>query len=257
MKLCMLVCVTMLIAAQVFAVDETPWGPAKSGLASRLTCATGKPAVGQPLLLTLEVKAAGAADAKYDAQQAAVNGSLNVTGPDGNKVPYIGPTVQTSGGATPLKSGESRKVFDKLDVCEQYLIDSPGEYRIQSRARGGVPESNVLTVTVGAGTPTDLQKLLVSLRKATPAGWQLANYSGSIMFLSSPTGLKSDATSITLFFAKVPMGGFKPQRGQPAAVDLGDTKLGHAWLSAESKAAVERWPNYAQVIGDQVRAIQK
>lgn len=257
MKLCILVVAAILFVSQIMAADNTPWGAEKGGLASRLTSVTEKPAVGRPLRLKLEIKNRGSAPAKYDDQQAAVNGSLIITGPDGAKVPFIGGTFQTFGAPTTLKPGESKTIFEKLDIAEQYLIEVPGQYRIQARGGSGVPESNVLTVAIGPGTPSDFQKLLGSLRKVMPAGWRVSNYSGSIVFLHSPTGLKADTASITLFFAKDPIGGIKPQPGQPSAINLGETNLGRAWLSAESQTAVDRWPDYAKVIGDQVRAMKK
>lgn len=257
MKLTIVLVALMLIAPRVLASDDAPWGQEKNGLASRLSLVTEKPAIGQPLRLRLEVKCTGAAAAKFDDQQASVNGSLAVTGPDGREIPFIGGSVQTSGGATALNPGNSKTIFDNFDVFDQYLIQTPGQYRIQSRSRGGVPESNALTVTIGPGKLSDFQSLLAVLHKITPNGWRIANYSGSIVFLSAPTGLKADATSVTLFISKEPTGGPKPIRGQPAPINLGETKLGHAWLIAESKAAVERWPDYSQVIGDKVRAMPK
>lgn len=257
MKILIVASAVVLLAGWAFAADETPWGAEKGGLASRLTLATPKPTVGQPLRLKLEVRNTSTTDASYDDQQAAVNGSLIVTGPDGSETPNIGGSFQTSGGSTVLKPGESRTIFDGLDVNEQYLIEAPGLYRIQTRSRGGVPQSNILTVTVAAGELSEFQKLLIALRRVTPAGWRVANYSGSIVFLHSPTGLKSDATSVSLYFANEKNAGPKPARGQPKPVDLGETKLGHAWLTVESAAAGERWPNFEKAIGDKVRAIQK
>jgi hypothetical protein len=236
---------------------EASWGETKNGFASRLSVVTDKPTLGQPLRLRFEVKNTGMEPASYDAQQAHLNGSITVKDTDGAIVPYIGGSYQTSGSATSLKSGESKTVFADLDVAVQYLIVKPGQYAIQSRSRGNIPASNLLAVTVRPGDLSDFGKLFEALHRVTPKDWRIANYSGSIVFLSSPTRLKSDSTSISLMLSKAPTGGPKPQTGQPSPVNLGETTLGQAWLIAQDKAAAERWPDYEKVIGEQVKVFKK
>jgi hypothetical protein len=233
------------------------WGAAKDGVATSLTLVTAKPTLGQPLRVKLEIRNTGTADAVYDDQQAATNASLTVKGPDGALIPYIGGSYQTAGQPTTLKPGQAKTIFQDLDVAAQYLIEQPGEFTIQSRNRGNVPASNVLKVTVQNGQLSDFDRLFAALHRATPKGWRVANYSGSIVFLNAPTHLKADATSISLFFTKEPTGGPKPQPGQPAPVNLGPTTLGQAWLMADSQRAVDRWPDYAKVIGERVKPFKK
>jgi hypothetical protein len=248
---------TVAMTAAPRFVGEPPWGEAKEGAASRLTLVTDKPTLGQPLLVKLEMRNMGTVPATYDSQQAAVNGSLEVRGPDGAKVAYIGAPVQTVGGDRTLNAGDSVTIFTKLDANSQYHLARPGKYTIQFRGRNGLPTSNVLTVNLADAPLSDFQKLFGTLQKVTPAGWKIATSDGSIMFISSPTGLKADMASIALFFTKEPTGGPKPQRGQPAAVNLGETTLGKAWLMADSQKAVDRWADYEKVIGEQVKAFKK
>lgn len=237
--------------------DGPAWGATKDGLASRLTLVTGTPVLGGPIQLKLEVKNVGDGPAAYDDQQAATNDALLVKGPDGSRVPYVGGSFQTMGQTTTLPSGESRTIFASLDVSVPYLIDRPGSYTIETRPRGGVPASNALSVTVGSGELGDARKLLGALVGTAPKGWRVADQFGSIVFLSSPTGLKDDATSISLTFTREAASPAKPPAGRPPVVDLGETTLGHAWLSAYDRAAVERWPDYAKVIGERVKAYAK
>jgi hypothetical protein len=234
-----------------------PWGEAKDGVATSLTLVTAKPTLGQPLLVKLEMRNTGTAPAKYDSQQAAVNGSLIVKGPDDAKVSYIGRPVQTLGGDRTLKVGETIVIFTNLDINSQYHLARPGKHTIQFRGGSGLPTSNVLTVTLADAPLSDYQKLFGTLQKVTPAGWNIADSGGSIMFISSPTGLKADVASITLFFMKEPTGGPKPQRGQPTPINLGQTTLGQAWLTAESQKAIDRWADYEKVVGEQVKAFKK
>lgn len=234
-----------------------PWGEAKDGVATSLTLVTEKPTLGQPLLVKLEMRNTGTAPATFDSQQAAVNGSLDVKGPDRAKVPYIGAPVQTLGGNKTLKANETVTIFASLDVNSQYHLNRTGKYTIQFRGGNGLPTSNVLTVTLADAPLSDYQKLYGTLQKVTPVGWNIADSSGSIMFISTPTGLKADAASITLFFTKGPTGGPKPQRGQPTPINLGETTLGKAWLMADSQKAVDRWADYEKVVGEQVKAFKK
>jgi hypothetical protein len=236
--------------------DEN-WGEAMGGLASRLSVMTPKPILGEALKLKLEVKNVADGPKSYNSQQSATNNSLLVKGPDGKEVPYIGGTYQTSGQPTTLASGETKVVFGELNLSAQYLIERAGEYSVQSRARGGVPASQVLKVTVGPGTLSEFQRLFGALHRAAPAGWRAANYDGSIVFLSTPTRLKGDAASISLSLFKEPTGGPKPIRGRPAPINLGETTLGQAWLIAESQTAIDRWPEYEKVIREQIKPFMK
>jgi hypothetical protein len=239
--------------------DEVQWGEAKGGpLVSRLTCATKQPTLGQPLRVQLEVKNFSDKPAKYNSQQAKVNSSLTVKGPDGADIPYIGGSYQTAGGPTTLQPGESKTIYSDLDVAAQYLIEKPGKYTIQSKSRGGIPASNELVVEVQPGQLSEFQRLFASLQKATPKGWRIASYGGeSIVFLNTPTNLKADATSVTLFISKEPTGGPKPMRGQPLPISLGETSLGQAWLIPQDARALERWADCEKVITDKLKPFKK
>lgn len=235
--------------------SDTPWGPAKNGLSTRIIMLEKDPAVGQPLRVQLEVKNVDSTPKTFDDQQAAVNSSLIVKAPDGKNVPYIALSFQTMGQATTLAPGGTKIVIKELNVAEQYLLEKPGKYMIQSRERNGLPASNELTVTLKTGELPDLMKLFASIHRAAPAGWRAARYGDSIELLNTPTNLKADATSISLYFTKddkqLPEG---QQRAQP--FDLGETKFGHAWIVRATKAA-ERWPNNEKFFQDQLKPYAK
>lgn len=247
------------IIGMVTTNDEVPWGDAKGGpLVSRLTLATKQPMLGQPLRLRLEVKNISDGPAKYNSQQAKVNSSLTLKGPDGAAVPYIGGSYQTMGQDVTLQPGESKTIYADLDVAAQYLIEKPGQYTIQSRSRGGIPASNELVVDVRPGQSSEFQRLFASLHHATPKGWRIANYGGeSIVFLHTPTNLKADATSITLMIVKEPTAGPKPARGQPAPISLGETSLGRVWLMPQDAKALEKWPECERVVGEKLKPFKK
>lgn len=250
-------CLTALIIMGTAHARETTWGEAVNGVSSRLSLVTEKPVIGQPIVVKLELRNSGAAVARFDSQQAAVNNSLTVRDAQGQVTPFIARPYQTLGGETPLQPNETKVIFDKLDVASQYLIDRPGKYTLQFKGRNGLPTSNVLEVTVGPGKLDDGQRLFAAIQRRVPGGWRATYDRGTVLLIHSPTGLKADVSSISLYFMKDKANQPKPQPGQPAPIDLGETTLGHAWLVADSQRAVDNWPNYAKVIGEQIKVYKK
>ena len=246
---------SLLIVASAtngFGFEDTPWGEPTGGLASRLTLVTEQPKLGEPLLLRLEIKNVSDSRLGYDDQQAGVNHSLKVIGPDGAEVPYVGGSFQTSGFTEPLMAGATRTILAGLDLTAQYLVDRAGAYTIQSIARGGVPASNTLVVTVAPGRLADFQRVLIALRPTAPKGWHVARYGESIVWIHAPSGLKSDATSLALMFTKERVSPAPRQRVEY----LGQTTLGHAWLTAENDKAAARWPDHVKQIASQLQPFQ-
>lgn len=231
------------------------WGTAKDGRSSRLTAVTRNPLLGQPLRVRLEIKNVSERPIRFDDQQAAVNGSLEIRGPDGIGIPYIGTSFQTFGVETELKPGDAKTIFADLDISGKYLVDRPGAYTIRFRGRSGIPESNELQVKVRPGQLPDFDRVFTSLYRATPAGWRATRYDNSISFLHLPTTLKADAESITVYFTAGKQSGLRV--GDAAPKYLGEMTLGHAWLVAQSPRAMERWPDYANVISERMKPFLK
>ncbi len=110
--------------------------PAKPALRTRLSLVTEEPVVGKQILLQLELVNEGGEAVVYDDQQADINNSLRVTGPEGKAVPYIHGGAQTGGALRLLESGTSVVLFDKLDLASQYLVARPGRYEVRFSGRG-------------------------------------------------------------------------------------------------------------------------
>src|SRR5262249_11858299 len=85
---------------------ETPGAKEGEGPSTRLVLVAGAK-VGEPVTVRLEMKNVAQEERTYDSQQTAVNSSLEVTGPDGEPVPYIDLSYQTSGSAKVLKAGQT------------------------------------------------------------------------------------------------------------------------------------------------------
>ena len=113
------------------------WGRARDGLQTRLALRTAQPAVGKPLLVRLEMRNTSRTAKRYDAQQAAVNHSLVISGPEGGPVRYIAGDFQTAGNARTIKPGETVALVARLDVTRQYLLAQPGRYALRFRGQRG------------------------------------------------------------------------------------------------------------------------
>ncbi|MFL5329845.1 MAG: hypothetical protein ACJ8C4_13125 [Gemmataceae bacterium] len=231
---------------------DVAWGIPKNGLATRLTVVTKEPVLGQPVQLKLDIKNVGTTPAKYDDQQAMVNNSLEVLGPEGKPVPSVGMSTQTIGSETTLAPAAEKSVFGSLDITEQYLLEKPGKYTIRFRAQhhGNMPESNQLTVILKDGPLSDQVKLLSALLKAAPAGWRVARDGDEISFVNSPTNLKRDVAVVSLFFTK------DENTSRVDAEKLGRTKMGYAWLEISPKSSANRWPDSKKVIEEQLKAFR-
>jgi hypothetical protein len=131
------------------------------------------------------------------------------------------------------------------------LIEKPGKYTVKAVSRGGLPASNDLVITVADGQLSDNLKLFAAIQKAVPAGWRAAIYGQAIVLLNTPTRLKADATSVTLFFTK------QKDSGTAKAEYVADTKLGHAWIQTQSPQAAERWPDYEKFLRQHLDAFKK
>jgi RNA polymerase sigma factor (sigma-70 family) len=244
------------------AGQETPWGKDVNGLSTRLIL-VGTAKVGEPVTVKLEMKNVAQEDRRYDSQQAAVNGSLLVTGPDGKPVPYIEPSYQTAGGRRVLKAGQTVTIFAKLDVAEQYLLDRPGAYTIQFRGcpayRGetAIPPSNVLSVTLEPGTVPPLTVVYRRLLATAPQEWHVSKSRHGFFLSRVPTSLKRDMVTIQLWFTPEKQSGSESRPKEVANLEyLGETTLGYAWLAADAKAK-EDWPKFSEDLRAVVNEFRK
>ncbi len=219
--------------------------------------------LGAPVRLRLELVNATGEAWSFDGQQAGINGSLEVTGPDGATVPYVGPSCQTCGGPELLPSGETAVLFSGLDLGGQYLLDRPGRYTVRyagrgvSVDRGPVRGGGVLwdsketvdpcevTFELAPGEAPRGARITRALLSVAPEGWWLTADGTSWALVSTGgSGLKSDAQGIRL------------REGAPAVageVPLGRVQGSELFLSATPGAAT-LWPDYQARIEAALRA---
>ena len=223
---------------------EEAWGKEVNGLSSRLVLLEGSK-VGEPVKVKLELKNGSKEDRTYDSQQATVNNSLEVKGPDNKSVPYTDLSYQTAGRSKALKPGQTVTIFENLDVAGQYLLDKPGAYTVQFRGRDALPASNVLTITLERGQLPVIAELYVRMRGAAPQDWLLSKTANALFISRVPTSLKRDITTVQVWFTKEKKSGYDDLKRGPQNLEyIGETRLGHAWLSADDGVKTH-WPKYA------------
>ena len=242
------------------AAPAIAWGRERDGLQTRLTLRTTQPAVGKPLLVRLELRNTSRTVKRYDAQQAAVNHSLVIKGPEGGPVRYIAGDFQTAGNARTIKPGETVTLVAQLDVTRQYLLAQPGRYAIRFRGQrvafgaSPIPASNTLAISLGGGRLSPLQSILVRMLRVTPKGWRISLSGTAILFQHNRTALKRDVTTVQVWFSKkrlpagATLGAGKDKR---VVQHLGEHPLGYAYLTAPPEVR-ELWPQAKQKIQAQV-----
>ena len=123
--------------------------PRLKGVQTLLTVEDQEFAIAEPVYFRLQLINQGDSAVRYDDQQVAVNNSMTITGPDGERVRYTTSMVQTVGAPEIIKPGETKTLFDQFDMTKQYDIRQPGQYRVQFNGNG-------LSVGVGKEDTSDL-----------------------------------------------------------------------------------------------------
>ncbi len=233
-----------------------PASATTSRLETRLTVEEAT-RLGAPVRLRLELVNATGEAWSFDGQQAGINGSLEVTGPDGATVPYVGPSCQTCGGPELLPSGETAVLFSGLDLG--YLLDRPGRYTVRyagrgvSVDRGPVRGGGVLwdsketvdpcevTFELAPGEVPRGARVTRALLSAAPEGWWLTADGTSWALVSTGgSGLKSDAQCVRL------------REGAPA--EPGEVQVGRGLFLSASPGAAALWPEHRARIEAALRA---
>lgn len=214
---------------------------------STLRATTPTPKLGAPILLTLEMRNSSKGSATYDSQQAALNGSLLVTGPDGKPVPYIATSFQTAGGSQTLAPGATVTIFKDLDLANQYLVDRAGTYTVQFRGGNGIPASAPIKVDVAAAPLPDATAFLAAVVRNAPAEWSVARYDRVLYLSDTRTTSKGNQREFSIQFQAADAAG--PKGG----VDLGMTRMGRAWVVAQSEEVKSAWPGYLDFVRAQLK----
>jgi beta-lactamase regulating signal transducer with metallopeptidase domain len=239
--------------------DADGWGglAAFTQLRSRLTLQTDRPQVGQPLRFRLELKNFGDKKQQVDLQRYTPFRVLRAQAEDfSTAATFIGMTPQTSQEVVTLKPGESRVVWEDVDLNDLFLLDQPGELFVVAKggnwAAGAVwRDSNRIKIQLQPGRLSPDQQLVAELVHRVPVdGWGVTQVGTAGIFLShSPTNLKSDATVIQIVFPNDEVSRQLKEQGKP---NLTIREIDHplhknAFVLVPARAK-EIWPEHFESI---------
>jgi hypothetical protein len=183
------------------------WGPTKDGVRTGLSATEESFALGKPISFRLVMENLTSRAVQFDPQQVAVNSSMSIERIDGTNVPYIKGSVQTAimGDLPILKPRERKVLFEGLDIADQYLLTSPGTYKVRFRGQGegfggvAIPASNAVTVRVTDGPLKPSRLLARTLFDAVQAsGWRLAIYKEGDVVPVGRSSVNGTALALTL-----------------------------------------------------------
>jgi len=130
---------TILICFAIDGCAPSPLRPAPHfplNVSTRLTFVGSDPVVAGPIALHLELTNGTEGAVVYDDQGIVSEGAFEITGPDGNKIPWIDIPRQTAGGARILAPGQTVVLLDSWDLSPYYLLEHRGRYQVRFTGEG-------------------------------------------------------------------------------------------------------------------------
>ena len=147
-------------------------------------------------------------------------------------------------------------------------MGAAGEYKLKCRAAGSgpsnraasLPESNELSIELADGVLNEPKGAFLRLQKLFPPEkkWEITMRSGAIYITHLASNLKSDATTIQVWFAEEKLADdFQlGKNDQAQEVNyLGQHKLGHAYVAALPRAK-RLAPDYVEMVSGAITAVK-
>lgn len=130
--------------------------------------------IGQPMLFRVEMQNISESLIRWmHTSSAMVNDSMLIKGPDGNVIPYVDTSYQTTAQDKEIRPGEKIILAGKYDVTTQYCITTPGKYTFQFNGfeHYGINPSNIIEVNVRPGKLLPADSIIEKLLTVLPEGW--------------------------------------------------------------------------------------
>ena len=238
---------------------------------TRLIVAPTKLSLGWPFRATCEVKNVGSVARTINPQGADYHRGLEVIGPDGKLCEFLHGPVSTFSEDIEIKPGESRKLFENIEISSLFLTPSAGEYTLRlnggNKAKVGeiddgrapVPPPSEVKVTLTEGKLPPIQTLFLKLRPLAPKDWSVHLRGLAIHFTGPGPGklapVGTEPTAVQLWFAKTEFSetdekaraAQHPNEKFPQLTRLGMTPFGFGHLSATGPA-LKDWPQCIEAI---------
>lgn len=239
--------------------------------------------LGDPIKVSLSVKNQGDRGTKVDNNATAFD-CFEVTGPDGQPIPYVGYVGQVIMNPVALQPSAIATVAKGLDLTDQYLFPKSGRYAIRFRGANygaamipfppysaallpPLPPSNPIIVDVTLGQLGELDEIVAELLPICPTGYHITKSSRGqsevTPFARAPVPgyslqifrnrMSGDAVYLWLTKVKVPS---TPDQKSSRSEYLGHTKGLHVYVAEDSKTP-EAWPKALEDISRVLQIVKE
>jgi hypothetical protein len=173
----LLIATALAVAAQDTKPLNPPWWRANQGEQSKLLteviAAKRTVSLGNPILVSVRVTNQTTA-AVVASRSATAFDCFEVTGPEGERLPYIGYDGQIMADRMDVPSSASVTLVPELDLADRYLFQKPGRYMVRlSGQRTGLSDSPAIVIQVTPGRLSEFDEVAASLLPVCPTGWRL------------------------------------------------------------------------------------
>lgn len=145
----------------------------KDKLATEIVAKEQTVRLGDPILVSLRVTNQ-APEAVEASRSATAFDCFEVTGPDGQRLRYVGFDGQVQENRVGVKSFSTVTIAETLDLTDKYLFQTPGRYSLRFSGKGtGLSDSRAIAIDVTAGQLSEFDEVAASLLPVCPNGWRL------------------------------------------------------------------------------------
>jgi hypothetical protein len=146
----------------------------KSNLSTEVTPEKQKVRLGDPIVVSVRVTNQTAEVAETGRGATAFD-CFEVTGPDGERLRYVGFDGQVAGVRVEVPPHSAATLAATLDLTDKYLFQKPGQYSIRFSGKWtGLPDSSAIELELAPGQLSEFDQVAASLLPICPEGWRLA-----------------------------------------------------------------------------------
>jgi len=163
--------IAVMIAATVLNVAAQG---RKSNLSTEISLEKPKVPLGDPINVSVLVTYNKAEVAETSRGLTAFD-CFEVTGPDGERLRYIGFDGQAAATRVEVQSHSAAPLAETLDLTDKYLFQKPGRYSIRFSSKWtGLSDSRAVELELTPGQLSEFDQVAAALLPICPEGWHLA-----------------------------------------------------------------------------------
>jgi len=130
--------------------------------------------LGDPILVSVRVTNQSP-EAVEASRTATAFDCFEVTGPDGQRLRYVGFDGQVAENRVGVRPFSTVTIAETLDLTDRYLFQTPGRYSIRLSGKwAGFSDSRAIAIEVTPGKLSEFDEVAAALLPLCPSGWHLA-----------------------------------------------------------------------------------